>query len=125
MGQVVTDNLIHEIGNRAPVVVVRAGFHHSTEDVVTPPAECSDYVADMSVMELVSEKTDVTFVFLPVCLSRVILVPPCIALGVPTGDLEDCVLFTDPCKTREYLAYLFLTVAIPPVQFLGLAERKE
>lgn len=55
MGQVVTDDLVHEIGNRAPVVVVRAGFHHSTEDVVTPPAECSDYVADMSVMELVSE----------------------------------------------------------------------
>lgn len=79
----------------------------------------------MPVVVLVPEETDVTFVFLPVCLSRVILVPPGIALGVPPGDLEYGVLFTDPCKTREYLACLFPVIAITPVQRLGLAERAE
>ena len=99
MGQVVTDELVHETGNRTPVIVVRAGFHRSTDDVVAPPSECPEYVADMPVMVLVTEETGLPLVFLPVCLPRVILVPLGVALGVPLGNLEYGILFTDPCKT--------------------------
>ena len=99
MGQVVTDELVHETGNRTPEVVVRAGFHRSTDDVVAPPAECPEHVADMPVMVLVTEETDIPLVFLPVCLPRVILVPSGVALGVPLGNFEYGVLFTNPCKT--------------------------
>ena len=97
----------------------------STDDVVAPPSECPEYVADMPVMVLVTEETGIPLVFLPVCLPRVILVPLGVALGVPLGNLEYGILiFTDPCK-REYLTRFFLIVAIPPIQFFGLAEREE
>ena len=79
----------------------------------------------MPVVVLVAEETGIPFVFPPVHLPGIIFVPSGVAFGVPLGNLEYGVLFTDPCKTREYLARFFLMIAIPPIQFFGLAEREE
>ena len=55
MRQVVTDELIHEVGHGRSVLPV-AGLHQGAADVLAPFAERPEHVANMPVMELVTEK---------------------------------------------------------------------
>lgn len=102
IGQVVTDELVHEVGHGRVALPV-AGLYHGAAYVPAPFAERPEHVANMPVMELVTEEMGVSVIY-SLYFPRVIFVPPGVAFGVLLGDPANGVFFADPCETRQRLA---------------------
>ena len=123
MGQVVTDELVHEVGHGRSVPPV-SGLHRGAADVPAPLAERPEHLADMPVMVLVTEEMGVSVIY-PLYFPRVIFVPPGVAFGVLLGDPADGVFLADPCEARQRLACQRLMQAILPAAFPGFVKRQE